>query len=110
MVDFVFLDTETTGLDDDAELVEIAVVDDTGAVLFESYCRPIPPNLVANTIRLMTIREKPNDGSFSEINAARIPIGTTPTPKNNRPISNPTHPHVTNVTAAPRNQVVRPNI
>jgi DNA polymerase III epsilon subunit-like protein len=43
MADFVFLDTETTGLDDDAELVEIAVVDDTGAVLFESYCRPTVP-------------------------------------------------------------------
>jgi hypothetical protein len=36
MANSVFLDTETTGLDDDAELVEIAVVDDTGAVLFES--------------------------------------------------------------------------
>ena len=36
MANFVFLDTETTGLDDDAELVEIAVVDDTRAVLFVS--------------------------------------------------------------------------
>ena len=43
MANFVFLDTETTGLDDDAELVEIAVVDATGAVLFESYCRPTVP-------------------------------------------------------------------
>ena len=43
MANFVFLDTETTGLDDDAELVEIVVVDATGAVLFESYCRPTVP-------------------------------------------------------------------
>lgn len=39
----VFLDTETTGLDDRAELVEIAVVDEDGCVLFESYCRPTVP-------------------------------------------------------------------
>ncbi len=39
----VFLDTETTGLDEDAQVVEIAVVDDEGDVLFESYCRPTVP-------------------------------------------------------------------
>ncbi|MBR9829321.1 MAG: 3'-5' exonuclease, partial [Oceanospirillales bacterium] len=39
----VFLDTETTGLDDDAQMVEIAVVDENGSVLFESYCRPTVP-------------------------------------------------------------------
>mgnify|MGYP001773609046 CR=1 FL=1 len=39
----VFLDTETTGLGDDAQVVEIAVVDEAGAVLFESYCRPTVP-------------------------------------------------------------------
>jgi len=39
----VFLDTETTGLDDDAQVVEIAVVDENGSVLFESYCRPTVP-------------------------------------------------------------------
>jgi DNA polymerase III epsilon subunit-like protein len=39
----VFLDTETTGLDDDAQVVEIAVVDEDGSVLFESYCRPTVP-------------------------------------------------------------------
>jgi DNA polymerase III epsilon subunit-like protein len=43
MTEYVFLDTETTGLDDDAQLVEIAVVDQGGAVLFESYCRPTVP-------------------------------------------------------------------
>lgn len=43
MTEYVFLDTETTGLDDSAQVVEIAIVDDTGAVLFESYCRPTVP-------------------------------------------------------------------
>ena len=36
----IFLDTETTGLDDEAEIVEIALVDHAGQVVFESYCKP----------------------------------------------------------------------
>lgn len=40
MTECVFLDTETTGLDDDAQVVEIAIVDDTGTVLFESLVKP----------------------------------------------------------------------
>jgi DNA polymerase III epsilon subunit-like protein len=43
MTEYVFLDTETTGLDDDAQVVEIAIVDDSGAVLFESFVRPTVP-------------------------------------------------------------------
>lgn len=43
MTEYVFLDTETTGLDNNAQVVEIAIVDSTGAVLFESYCRPTVP-------------------------------------------------------------------
>lgn len=43
MTECVFLDTETTGLDDDAQVVEIAIVDDTGAVLFESLVKPTVP-------------------------------------------------------------------
>jgi len=39
----VFLDTETTGLNSDAEIVEIAIVDGSGNVIFESYCRPTVP-------------------------------------------------------------------
>lgn len=42
-MEFAFLDTETTGLDDMAQAIEIAVVDEAGAVLFESYCRPTVP-------------------------------------------------------------------
>lgn len=40
MPEYVFLDTETTGLGDEAQLVEIAIVDAAGVVLFESYCSP----------------------------------------------------------------------
>lgn len=43
MTDPIFLDTETTGLDDDAQVVEIAIVDQTGSVIFQSYCRPTVP-------------------------------------------------------------------
>ena len=40
LADLVFLDTETTGLGDNAQAIEIAIVDADGAVIFESYCRP----------------------------------------------------------------------
>lgn len=43
----IFLDTETTGLHRDAEIVEIAIVDMEGEVLFESLVKPrhpIPPD------------------------------------------------------------------
>jgi DNA polymerase-3 subunit epsilon len=36
----VFLDTETTGLQNTAEIVEISILDHTGQVLFESLVRP----------------------------------------------------------------------
>ncbi|HAX24440.1 MAG TPA: 3'-5' exonuclease [Thermomicrobiales bacterium] len=38
--DVVFLDTETTGLDDRAEIVEIAVIDVSGRILLDSLVRP----------------------------------------------------------------------
>ena len=40
---FVFLDTETTGLSNAAQAVEIAVVDATGAVLIDTYVKPTVP-------------------------------------------------------------------
>lgn len=39
----LFLDTETTGLDRLAEIVEIAIVDDSGQVLLNSLVRPTCP-------------------------------------------------------------------
>lgn len=35
------LDTETTGIDEDAEVVEVALVSPIGEVLFESLVRPL---------------------------------------------------------------------
>lgn len=39
----VYIDTETTGLDGSAEIVEISVVDHDGSILFESLVRPKNP-------------------------------------------------------------------
>jgi DNA polymerase-3 subunit epsilon len=39
----VYLDTETTGLDKNSEIVEISIIDDSGATLFESFVRPSKP-------------------------------------------------------------------
>jgi DNA polymerase III subunit epsilon len=39
----VFLDTETTGLDRSAEIIEISIVDLDGSVLYETYVRPSAP-------------------------------------------------------------------
>lgn len=39
----VYLDTETTGLDRNAEIVQIAVVDDGGRILIEEFVRPSQP-------------------------------------------------------------------
>lgn len=36
----IYLDTETTGLDKSAEIVEISIVDDSGATLVESLVKP----------------------------------------------------------------------
>jgi DNA polymerase III epsilon subunit-like protein len=40
MTDYVFLDTETTGLDEDAELVEIAILDSKGIPIVDTLLRP----------------------------------------------------------------------
>lgn len=40
---FVILDTETTGLDSSAEIVEISIIDTSGQVLFDSLIKPSAP-------------------------------------------------------------------
>ena len=40
---FVVFDTETTGLGDDAEMVEIAIIEPDGATLFETLVKPSCP-------------------------------------------------------------------
>lgn len=39
----VYLDTETTGLDREAEIVEIAIVDTHGEILIQSFVKPSKP-------------------------------------------------------------------
>jgi DNA polymerase-3 subunit epsilon len=39
----LYLDTETTGLGRDSEIVEICILDDQGQVIFESLVRPLRP-------------------------------------------------------------------
>lgn len=46
----LYLDTETTGLNNTDEIVEIAVVDDNGQVVFESLVKPGQPIPAAATL------------------------------------------------------------
>ncbi len=39
----VYLDTETTGLDSSAEIIEISIIDHTGMVLLDSLVKPLKP-------------------------------------------------------------------
>ena len=39
----VFLDTETTGLSDSAEIVEISIIDTDGSLLLDTLVRPVRP-------------------------------------------------------------------
>jgi len=45
----LILDTETTGLGTDAEIVEIGIIDDQGGIVFESLIRPRTPIPAATT-------------------------------------------------------------
>lgn len=45
----VYLDTETTGLEKQDEIVEISILDFDGAILLESYVRPVNPLTPAAT-------------------------------------------------------------
>lgn len=39
----VYLDTETTGLDNNSEIIEIAIIDEDGSILFQSLIKPVQP-------------------------------------------------------------------
>ena len=45
----VYLDTETTGLEKQDEIIEISILDFDGAILLESYVRPVNPLTSAAT-------------------------------------------------------------
>jgi DNA polymerase-3 subunit epsilon len=52
----VYLDTETTGLGRDDEIIEISIVDDQGAVVFDSLVRPSKP-IPADSTHIHHIRD-----------------------------------------------------
>jgi DNA polymerase III subunit epsilon len=53
----VFLDTETTGLDPNAEIIEICVVDHDGAILLETYVKPVRP-IPSDSVRIHGITDE----------------------------------------------------
>lgn len=52
--DLVFLDTETTGIDRASEIVEVALVDKAGNLLYESFVKPQNP-IPADVTRIHNI-------------------------------------------------------
>ena len=60
----VYLDTETTGLESTDEIIEIAIVDSSGQVIFESFVRPqntIPASATAiNNITKTMVANSPS--------------------------------------------------
>lgn len=66
--DPVYLDTETTGLENDDEIIEIAIVDSSGNVAFESFIRPQKPiPASATTINNITNAMVANSPTWAEI-------------------------------------------
>ena len=60
----VFLDTETTGLDPAAEIVEISIVDHNGQVLFDSLVKPLR-SIPLDAVRLHGISDEMVSGARS---------------------------------------------
>jgi len=66
--DPVYLDTETTGLESNDEIIEIAIVNSSGEVIFESFVRPQKPIPAAATaINNITNTMVSNSPSWGEI-------------------------------------------
>ena len=75
--DFLILDTETTGLDETAEVVEVAVIDTTGALRLSELVLPegrIPA--AASKIHGLTLSKLRKEGarSFPEVHAELVPL------------------------------------
>ena len=70
--DFVVLDTETTGLGYRDEVIEIGIVDATGAVVFESLVRPHAGRVPAGATRVhgLTMRDLEGAPTWAEVHDA----------------------------------------
>ncbi len=66
--EFIVVDTETTGLDSNSEVIEIAIVSGTGAILLNSLIKPQGPNSSeAQKIHRITDEELTTAPLFSEL-------------------------------------------
>jgi len=71
----VFLDTETTGLDDNAEIIDIALVDRDGAVLLDTLIRPARPiPWGASNVHGLFATDVAGAPTWSEIHALLMPL------------------------------------
>jgi len=60
--EFVILDTETTGFEEDDEIIQIGIIDHTGATVFESLVKPTKPitNSQYHGITDETVKDAPS--------------------------------------------------
>ncbi len=66
--DWVILDTETTGLDGSAEIVQIAILDHTGATLLDTLVKPTTPiSAGASRVHGITDATVANAPSWAEV-------------------------------------------
>ena len=71
----IFLDTETTGLDGNAEVIDIALVDRNGAVLLDTLVRPrrpIPP--ASSRVHGLVDADVATAPSWAEIHPVLLPL------------------------------------
>ncbi|HGY0710808.1 TPA: exonuclease domain-containing protein [Vibrio cholerae] len=64
----LFLDTETTGLDDQAQILELAISDAQGCILFETRLRPtVPIDPDAEGVHGITVESLANSTTWPEV-------------------------------------------
>ncbi|MEQ1963928.1 3'-5' exonuclease [Xenorhabdus khoisanae] len=72
------LDTETTGLDKQAQVVEVAVTDTDGLVIFQSLLRPsVPIDRAAQDVHGITLSALHNEPQWPQIADELIPLLTS---------------------------------
>jgi len=71
----IFLDTETTGLDGNAEIIDIALVDRKGAVLLDTLVRPRRPIPAASSrVHGLVDADVANAPAWAEIHPVLLPL------------------------------------